>query len=184
MKNLITRELLLEAEKEFVEKSSSTALGNAYEAHASRSAKTTEITVFLSHKHSDKILVKGAVALFASLGVETYVDWLDSSMPPVTNTTTANKLKQKIRSCNKFVLLASNEAIDSKWCNWELGLGDAAKYFKNIAILPAAGRGREWKGNEYLGIYSVITSEYEYLPGSYFVEFGSQRQPLKSWLKS
>ena len=41
------------------------------------------------------------------------------------------KLKEKIEIADKFILLATEKAINSKWCNWELGLGDAAKYMKN-----------------------------------------------------
>jgi hypothetical protein len=109
---------------------------------------------------------------------------MDSSMPPATNPTTANNLKAKIRSSRKFILLASDDAIESKWCNWELGLGDAAKYIEHIAILPAGTRGKNWKGNEYLGIYPVITSQYEYLSGTYYVEFGSNQVPLDQWLRN
>jgi hypothetical protein len=33
-------------------------------------------------------------------------------------------------------LYAYTNAINSKWFNWELGLGDAAKYKEHIALLP------------------------------------------------
>jgi hypothetical protein len=184
MKNLITRELLAAAEENFREKRSYAAINEAYEAHAKRAALQTEVTVFLSHKHTDKDLVRQSIALLSSLGVSVYVDWMDSSMPPVTNQATANKLKSKIRTSRKFILLASDDAVESKWCNWELGLGDAAKYLEHIAILPAGSRGRSWKGNEYLGIYPVITSEYEYAVGTYYVEFGLNKTPLQNWLVS
>jgi hypothetical protein len=184
MENLITKELLAEAESKFVEGQSLASLNEAVELHAKRASVSTEVTVFLSHKHSDKELVRQAVALFKSVGVAVYVDWLDSSMPPVTSTATADRLKRKIRESKKFVLLASDEAVESKWCNWELGLGDAAKYLPHIAILPAGSRGKNWKGSEYLGIYPVITSEYQYVPGTYYVEFGDKKTPLAQWLRS
>lgn len=184
MKNLVTKELLAEAQSKFVENQSVTILNKAFEAHAKRASLRTEVTIFLSHKHSDRDLVKQAVALFQSLGVDVYVDWLDSSMPPVTSPATADRLKRKIRESKKFVLLASDDAIESKWCNWELGLGDAAKYVEHIAILPAGSRGKTWKGSEYLGIYPVITSEYNYVPGNYYVEFGSKSTPLEQWLRA
>lgn len=49
-------------------------------------------------------------------------------MPKVTSAETATRIKDRISRCDKFILLATNGAIDSKWCNWELGFGDA----KNI----------------------------------------------------
>lgn len=183
MKNIITKDLLAKAEAKFVEAQNFSALNEAVEIRAKRASLSTEVSIFLSHKHSDKDLVRQAVALFKSLGVSVYVDWLDSSMPPVTSPVTADRLKKKIRDSDKFVLLASDAAVESKWCNWELGLGDAAKYQKNIAILPAASSAASWKGSEYLGIYPVITSEYPTIAGPYYVEFGSTQTPLKDWLR-
>ena len=184
MKNIITKKLLSLAEEDYLKTHNFSVLNEAVEAHNNRDASFKEVTIFLSHKHSDKALVKQAIALFNSLGINVYVDWLDSSMPPVTSPVTADILKKKIRNSQKFILLASDAAIESKWCNWELGLGDAAKYLDNIAILPAASEGISWKGNEYLGIYPVITSEYATIAGTYYVEFGSEKLLLSDWLKA
>lgn len=184
MEKLITKELLAKVESEFVEKKSLASLNEAVELSAKRGSISTEVTVFLSHKHSDKALVRQAISLFRTVGVSVYVDWMDTSMPPVTSPSTADRLKRKIRQSNKFVLLASDDAIDSKWCNWELGLGDAAKYLEHIAILPAGSRDKEWKGSEYLGIYPVITSKYTYVTGTYYVEFGDKKTPLEEWLRA
>ena len=182
-KNLITKDLLAKAQADFIATQTLSALNEAVEIHEKRASLNTEVTVFLSHEHSDKNLVKQAVALFNSLGVSVYVDWLDSSMPPVTSPTTADRLKKAIRGSDKSILLASDAAVESKWCNWELGLGDAAKNLRNIAILPAASTAESWKGNEYLGIYPVITSEYQTIAGPYFLEFGSMQTPLADWLR-
>ena len=84
--------------------------------------------IFLSHKHDEREFLEGAISLLKSYGVDIYVDWLDEGMPKTTSGQTAVRIKQKIKSNDKFILLATEEAIDSKWCNWELGLGDAAKY--------------------------------------------------------
>ena len=75
-------------------------------------------TIFLSHSHDDKEEVKRAVVFLRSIGVRVYIDWLDPSMPPFTSAETADKIKKKIKECNKFILLATNSAIASKWCNW------------------------------------------------------------------
>ncbi|MBB6610486.1 toll/interleukin-1 receptor domain-containing protein [Pontibacter sp. Tf4] len=149
------------------------------------------VTVFLSHSHSDassnKDIFEGAISLLSSQGVEVYVDWLDESMPKVTNASTALKLKEKINSNKKFVLVASPNAITSNWVNWELGLGDAAKYQNHIALFPFVSDSSSWKDAEYLNIYPYIEKANPYLPDTirdnYVVRFpNGQLQKLSSWL--
>lgn len=81
-------------------------------------------------------------------------------MPRVTSGKTASKIKTRIRQCDKFILLATNSAVESKWCNWELGYGDSQKFDNNdIAILPlkkADMTDSAYKGNEYMQIYPYI----------------------------
>lgn len=58
---------------------------------------------------------------------------------------------------DKFILVATNGAIDSKWCNWELGYGDAQKFdLGKIALFPIAQNDNNWKGSEYMQIYPTI----------------------------
>lgn len=78
-------------------------------------------------------------------------------MPPITSWETASNLKKRIVECDKFILLATNVAIASKWRNCELGYGDANKYLDNIAILPIKPKDITYKGNEYLEIYPYIS---------------------------
>jgi hypothetical protein len=93
-------------------------------------------SIFLSHKHSDKEYLRSFIYLLKKLGISVYVDWMDNDMPKNTNGYTATLIKKKIKEMDKFILLATENAIQSKWCNWELGFGDAIKYHKNIAVLP------------------------------------------------
>lgn len=72
--------------------------------------------------------------------VKVYIDSQDPSMPKITTATTAANLKARIKKCDKFILLATNAAIDSKWCNWELGYGDAQKFKAHIALFPLKPR--------------------------------------------
>jgi hypothetical protein len=115
------------------------------------------ISVFLSHSHTDKDLIDDAVAFLKKLNVNIYVDWLDETMPEKTSGETAQKIKNKIILSDKFLLLATNKAVGSKWCNWELGIGDTFKFSKDcLAILPLADNIGHWTGNEYLQIYPRI----------------------------
>lgn len=125
--------------------------------------------IFLSHKHDEIDYLEGAISLLKSYGVDVYVDWLDEGMPKTTSGLTAVKIKEKIKENHKFILLATEGAINSKWCNWELGLGDAAKYIENIALLPIKRDYIDFSGSEYLEIYPYIFNieSYQYFKGSY-----------------
>lgn len=156
----------------------------------------TKPMVFLSHKHDEVNILQDVIAFINAEGVEIYVDWMDEEMPAYTNAKTALRLKEKIKVSNKFILVATPNAINSKWCNWELGLGDAAKYIEHIALFPINKTSQSFSGAEYLKIYPYI--EYEngngkYLSGSnissgYYVKTpldnGNLRLTLlKEWLK-
>lgn len=83
---------------------------------------STKTTVFISHKHDDLDEIKGLIGLLErKYNIKAYIDSLDKSMPKKTSGETASKIKQRINRCNKFILLATNGAVESKWCNWELG---------------------------------------------------------------
>lgn len=154
--------------------------------------------IFLSHKHDEHSILQDVIAFLKEEGVDVYVDWMDPSMPAYTNAETAHKLKNKIKVSNKFILLATQGAINSKWCNWELGLADAEKYIRNIALFPINKTYETFKGSEYLAIYPRI--EYEngenkyvsglYIPKGYYVIYPANKDgrsklfPLKEWLKS
>lgn len=158
-------------------------------------------TVFISHKHSDiqdKKEVKGIIQLFEQLGAKVYIDSMDEKMPNETSGETAARIKEVIEHTNKFVLVATKNAIESYWCNWELGIGDTYKYIEHIAIIPIKEKGQsdtKYKGNEYLQIYPQI--EYNkaftnrngyYFKEGYYVAKPQNKQgikyinPLEDWL--
>lgn len=117
-------------------------------------------------------------------------------MPKTTSGLTASRIKEKIKQNHKFILLATEAAINSKWCNWELGLGDAAKYMEHIAIMPIKNDHSNFTGSEYLQIYPYIENldNSGYIKNSYkssgaYVVFPSingndKIVSLADWLKS
>lgn len=159
-------------------------------------AKTT---IFISHKHDELEDVKGVLGfLEKNYGVKVYIDSRDPSLPNTTSAETATQIKRRIETCNKFIFLATNGAIESKWCNWELGYGDSKKYRDNIALFPMKPAGTydsAYKGTEYMSIYPYIS----YFDGSekytdsrpikqgYYVrsieKTGNYITPLAEWLK-
>lgn len=157
----------------------------------------TRPMVFLSHKHDEQNILQDVVAFLKKEGADVYVDWMDPTMPAYTNAKTAEKLKRKIKIADKFILVATPNAINSKWCNWELGLGDAEKYKEHIALLPIDKTYESFNGAEYLAIYPRIEYIYgstKYINGNY-IERGyyviyppdiydnSTLYPLKDWLR-
>lgn len=168
-----------------------------------RNAYDSKTTVFLSHKHSDIEELEeatGVIEMLEDLGVKVYVDSMDNKMPSQTSGETAARIKDIIKYCDKFILLATEKAIESYWCNWELGIGDVHKYMRNIAILPVKEKGQydfQYKGNEYLQIYPSIdfedgTNQYRNNGGliarGYYVTEPINKEgiryitPLKTWL--
>lgn len=155
-----------------------------------------KIKIFLSHKHDEKEFLEGAISLLKTYGVDVYVDWLDDVMPKITSGQTAVRIKEKIKENHKFILLATEGAINSKWCNWELGLGDAAKYIENIALLPIKKDYTDFSGSEYLDIYPYIfnVDYYQFFKGDFrsqgtYVVYptvnGNDRViPIAQWLRN
>lgn len=113
--------------------------------------------VFLSHKHTDRKELFAVKRILEQCGADPYVDWMDSTMQHPTNAQTASSLKSKIYNSNNFILVATDDAIKSVWCNWELGLGDVYKHYKKkLALFPIKQNYTEWAGNEYMQLYPII----------------------------
>lgn len=124
------------------------------------SYSSTSISVFLSHKHSDRTELQAVKKILEDCGARPYVDWLDQAMPDETIAETAIKIKQKIDKCGKFIFIATDAALHAPWCNWEIGYGDSKKLSLDaIALFAIKENERKWSGNEYLQLYPVI--EYE-----------------------
>ena len=171
---------------------------NIVNLNESYSRDKTKPMIFLSHKHDEFSILQDVIAFLNNEGVDVYVDWMDPSMPAYTNAETAHKLKQSIKVADKFILVATPNAINSKWCNWELGLGDAAKYIDNIALFPVNRDSQSFYGSEYLRIYPRIefqngTTKYvsgAYIPKGYYVIYPADKDgnstlfSLKDWLKT
>ena len=150
-------------------------------------------TVFISHKHDDLDDLKGIIGfLEKNYNVSCYIDSRDKSMPQITSAETATKIKSRIKKCDKFILLASNGAINSKWCNWELGYGDAQKFKDNIALFSFRQSDEAYEGQEYLNIYPHIVRierpllvSNEYISPGYYVREtikSNTYMPLRQWL--
>ena len=176
---------------------------NKTKTFSAKSAYDTRITVFLSHKHKDLEEIEeatGVIEMLEDLGAKVYIDSMDNRMPDQTTGETAARIKEVITYCDRFILLATAKAIESFWCNWELGIGDVHKFPSHIAILPIKEKGEydyQYKGNEYMQIYPHIdyrdgTTNYMNnggkIPKGYYVVDPINKEgvtiirALKSWL--
>jgi len=146
-------------------------------------------SVFLSHSSKDAEHLAGAIALLEKHGGMTYIDKKDASLPPATDTSTAEKLRQRIKDCRKFVILTSENSKDSRWVPWELGLADGHRTPANVAILPTVISGdHKWTEQEYLGLYRRITyGKLEGHSGDVFMVWDhitNRASELSVWLRS
>jgi len=140
-------------------------------------------TIFLSHSHRDADIVNQVVELLGNQGVIVYVDWKDDTMPKVTSPETALRLKTRIKDCRKFVLLATDNALESRWVPWELGIADVSNSIDNVVVLPVTDPPRAWTGSEYVGIYSTIEKADTGNP-SVFKPGQNQGISLRQWLNT
>jgi hypothetical protein len=157
-----------------------------YEAKASaekyhKKTASAKHHIFLSHSHKDSDLIEYVAEFLGRWADAIYIDWKDDSMPTVTSPETAARLKIKIRDTAKFILLATDNALASKWVPWELGVADLSNGMANVAILPVTDPPHTWTGSEYIGIYSRIIKSDDGEPGVF--EPGQTRgASLTTWL--
>ncbi len=156
------------------------------EAHQKANRYHTKVStdrhyIFLSHSHRDKELVEQFVTLLGEHAQYVYIDWADGTIPENCTPATALYVKKKINECHKLVLLATENACNSRWCPWELGVGDEANGMSNVLVFPVVEPNRTWPGNEYIGIYSYV--EKDFLGNLYVVDPGTNtRVALGTWL--
>ena len=125
-------------------------------AYIKRASVQARVTIFLSHSHHDRNIVRGLIRHFESLGIAIYVDWNDSDMPSVTNRSTAAKLKQRIKACSLFMVLATQNALKSKWVPWEVGFADQMKGEDAVSVIAVADPSGKFDGAEYLQLYPLV----------------------------
>lgn len=137
----------------------------ANEAYTMDQAPTRYRRAFLSHSHLDRELALGLKKDLAKRGVSLYIDWLDLTMPDSTNIETARKIQEAIKEADYFLYLVTANALNSKWCPWELGCADGFGKTKTIYIVPTVDDSNVERGKEYLGLYNIL--EWDTFRGEY-----------------
>lgn len=165
------------------------SFSNAERINESRNfSKTNSNIVFISYRRKDRKLVVPIVELLNRVGANVYIDYLDDALPDSPNNSTASILRQRIKSSDKFILLATPNSKESKWMPWELGLGDGFNGFKNTIILPITNTSSSWSEQEYYRIYGFVNGTEELFPyvrKRWQISFpNGQRVDLKTWINS
>jgi hypothetical protein len=112
-------------------------------------------TAFLCHSHKDQTLVAGLLALFDDSKWSVYVDWADPGLPPIPDRATARRIQGKIIETELFLFLATPNALNSRWCPWEIGYANGVKNIDTILVIPTQADGTI-HGSEYLSLYRRI----------------------------
>lgn len=137
---------------------------------------------FLSHSHIDKKIAEGLVAFFMTQEIELYIDWMDSSMPEKTNRETADKIKQQIQSSDFVFVLATSNALKSRWVPWEIGIADTNKSTGKIVIMPIANEYGHFEGSEYLQLYPHVEISEQDVPFLFYPHM-DHGIPFEKWVK-
>lgn len=111
---------------------------------------------FLCHSHQDRDLALGLQQRLKEEGLDLYIDWQDTSMPPEPNRETASRIQASIRASHVFLFLATQNSMASRWCPWEIGYADGVKQLSQIAIVTTRDPSGKFHGNEYLQLYRRI----------------------------
>lgn len=121
--------------------------------HKRAGLATGQRTAFLCHSHKDRDLALGLQQRLKEDGLDLYIDWQDSTMPPEPDRRTAERIQAVIRSADIFVFLATADSVASRWCPWEIGYADGTKRLNQILVVPTSDSSGRHHGNEYLQLY-------------------------------
>jgi hypothetical protein len=148
------------------------------------SAIAARVTIFLSHSHHDRDLAHGIILFLASCDITVYVDWNDSNMPRETNRETADKIKSRIATLKLFMVLATKNALNSKWVPWEIGIADKTKGEKQVLIIPVVDSSGSFDGSEYLRLYRRVVISEQGSPAVFEPEKTTDGRLLENFMKS
>lgn len=143
--------------------------------------------IFLSHSSLDKTLVLTLVGLFNEADYSVYVDWIEDPQldRSKVNKNTAQVLRNRMLSSKGLAYVATSNASNSKWCQWELGYFDGNKNSR-CCILPIMDS-EVFRGQEYLGLYPYIEYETSAKTRKYnfwiFEQETNNYVILRDWLK-
>lgn len=172
--------------KQAAEEARRQRLDESYRSNSMRFDSAGTYDLFISHSFKDKDIVIGLSYLFDKAGYKVYIDWIDDSNLDRKSVTpeTAKIIKNRIKRSTGLSYISTTNSVSSKWCPWELGVGDGTH--GKVCILPIMSI--PFNGQEYLGLYPYL--EYAQVAGQSKYEFWvydqrdhSKYRVLREWLK-
>lgn len=145
------RQLAQEPLRKAVRKDARTILREA----AAQDQRTSH-DIFLSHNHLDKDAVLGLKTLLERSGYTVYVDSESDPQldPKKVDASTVEVVRRRLRGSRSLLYATSENAEESKWMAWELGLGDGLG--KRVAVVPVAGATGALATREFLLVYPEV----------------------------
>ncbi|WP_025743785.1 TIR domain-containing protein [Aquimarina pacifica] len=148
--------------------------------------KLLKVTLWISHQPNQLEELDSAINFLKGFGVLIYADWLDEEHS-IYNTNiqdSKEKKEKRIKENRKFIFLATEEAIDSKECKWELRYANTQKSIDQIAILPVRKDYTDYSGSAYLQKYPYIQKS-DHVQDRYEVKYpDGSIEELGAWLSS
>ena len=160
---------------------------NTYNYSATHFDTANAYDLFISHSFKDKDLVIGLYHLFTVAGYNVYIDWIDDPALDRNSVTagTAATIRRRIACSKGLSYISTGNSTTSKWCPWELGVADGMH--NRVCILPIMNSTKNFKGQEYLGLYPYLA--YERVEGQSRYDFWVFEQidsrkyiNLRTWL--
>lgn len=111
--------------------------------------------VFISHSHRDREYAQVLFDQLVQRGISAYADFADSPLSELPDVELAARLIEKLRRCRLLVFAFSEEAANSRWMPWELGL--AHGIIGRVVLWPFTELALHAKATqEYLHLYEVL----------------------------
>ena len=111
--------------------------------------------VFLSHSHRDEARTQELAALLREWEIDVFVDVDDAMLAQLPDMELPDRLVGKLRRCRVLLFAFSEDAVDSRWMPWELGLAHGV--VGRVLLWPFTERALQAKERqEYLHLYEAL----------------------------
>jgi hypothetical protein len=149
-----------------------------------RVTDNSEISVFVSYDSGDEETMLSVLLLLDSAGVKICPVLSGSLGASGRGSDKDDSVRNNIARCSKLVFIASDNAMRSPRCNWELGIGDGLMTPANTAIMPVTEqRGATWSCPDHLLSYPMLVTDNDFFIGEFFIESMDRKISLTEWLR-
>ncbi len=149
-----------------------------------RATDNSEISVFVSYDPGDEEAMLSVLLLLDSAGVKICPVLPGSLVTSGQGSDKDDSVRKNIARCSRFVFIATDNAMRSPRCNWELGIGDGLMTPANIAVMPVTEqRGATWSCPDHLLAYPMLVTDNDFFIGEFFIESMDRKISLTGWLR-